>query len=96
MSKVYDVLNAIEKVDDLERRKKPEFIEWKRMIERFIAEENEREEKRKEEEQRRRREKEIEEQKKKEAEAEQTKTEHKKMAVKEICCPRCGRIVSVE
>jgi site-specific DNA-methyltransferase (adenine-specific) len=40
---------------------------------------------------------EIEEQKRKEAETEEKeKKEHKKMAVKEICCPRCGRIVSVE
>ncbi len=40
---------------------------------------------------------ELEEQKRKEAETEEKeKKEHKKMAVKEICCPRCGRIVSVE
>lgn len=39
---------------------------------------------------------EIEEQREKEEAKEKTEKEHKKIEVKEICCPRCGRIVSVE
>ena len=40
--------------------------------------------------------KEIEDQKAKEEVKEKSEKESKKIEVKEICCPRCGRIVSVE